>query len=115
MEDTALPLPEIDHKAVGLRIEALRVSLGLRKNTFTDAIGVDPSSYSKIIAGRKPFKAEMAYVASIRFSVPMDYFYHGVLRDLPKNLIDELLSPQGNVSSQARQPSQPTGVKTTGI
>ena len=79
-------IPKIDLAGVGLRLEALRAATGLEKRVFAATVGIDKSSYSKIIQGEKPLKAEMGYAVAMRWNVSMDYLYRGVLDGLPPNL-----------------------------
>lgn len=89
-------LPKIDHAGIASRLEALREAIDLDKGGFAQSFGVDPSSYSKMLKGEKPLKADMAYVISERWGVTMDYLYRGNLDRLPdryaKILIDKLTS-----------------------
>lgn len=76
-------MPMIDHAGVGLRLDALREATGLEKGVFSQSFGVDPSSYAKIIQGKKPLKVEMGFACAARWGVSMDYLYRGVLDSLP--------------------------------
>jgi len=80
-------LPEL----VGQRLEALRIATGLPKGDFADTVKVDRSSYSKIIKGEKPLKAEMAFIVSERWDVAMDYLYRGRLDNLPSHLSKKII------------------------
>lgn len=68
---------------VGRRVEAVRRSAGLGKVEFAKAIGIDPSSYSKIIKGEKPLKPEAAYAIYSLWGVSLDFIYAGRLESLP--------------------------------
>lgn len=81
-----------DLREVGRRLETMREVLGINQGEFADSVDIDRSSYSKIENGKKPLKAEMAYVISERWNIPMDYFYRGRLTDLPQHLAAELRS-----------------------
>lgn len=76
----------IDHEIVGQRLELVRIALGLQKRDFAIALEIDPSSYSKIISGSKPLKADHAAILADKWSVPMDYIFRGRLTDLPDNV-----------------------------
>lgn len=80
----------IDLATVGHRLEAVREALGLQKGEFAQSFDVDPSSYSKIIQGEKPLKADMAFIIAEKWGVSMDYLYRGRLNDLPANLAEKL-------------------------
>lgn len=90
MSETAVP--QIDLLGVGRRLDVLREATGLEKGVFADVSGIDRSSYSKIIQGTKPLKAEMAYAVSLRWNVSMDYLYRGVLDNLPSNLSASIIA-----------------------
>ena len=79
-------IPQIDLEGVGARLDALRAATGLEKGLFADTVGIDQSSYSKIIKGKKPLKSDMGYAVSMIWGVSMDYLYKGSLDGLPPNL-----------------------------
>lgn len=79
-------------QGVGARLEALRLALGLAKNEFAQSFGLDPSSYSKTIAGEKQLRSEAAFIIAERWNVSMDFLYRGRLSDLPDSLRDSVLS-----------------------
>lgn len=81
---------KIDLAAVGHRLEKLRIALDLNKGEFASSFGIDPSSYSKVIRGDKPLKADMAFEISEKWGVTMDYLYRGRLVDLPDALATKL-------------------------
>lgn len=89
--------PSIPDKAlVGRRIDALREAFEIAdQKAFADAIGVDESSYSKIKNGKKTLKTDMAFRASERFGVPMDYFYRGSFVGIDADLREKLLKILG--------------------
>jgi len=89
---TKIVPPKIDLKEVGRRLDALREASGLEKGVFADISGIDRSSYSKIIQGEKPLKAEMAYSLSMRWDVPMDFFYRGSLDRIPSTLSAKIIA-----------------------
>lgn len=72
----------IDPKATAVRLETLRDFVGLDKSTFAASIGVDPSTYTRIVRGERPLRAQMAYDLARRWGVTMDYFYTGSLKGL---------------------------------
>lgn len=76
-------VPKVDSAGVALRIEALREALGMEKGVFSMTFGCDPSSYSKILDGRKPLKLDMGYALAERWNVTMDFIYRGSLDKLP--------------------------------
>jgi transcriptional regulator with XRE-family HTH domain len=80
----------IDLQNVGQRLEAVREALGLQKGEFAQSFDVDPSSYSKIIKGEKPLKADMAFMIAEKWGISMDYLYRGRLSDLPASVAEKL-------------------------
>lgn len=80
----------IDYERVGERLEAIRLAVGMNKGDFARSFGLDESSYSKIIQGKKPLKADYAFEIWEKYSVPMDYIYRGRLTDLPASLAEAL-------------------------
>jgi transcriptional regulator with XRE-family HTH domain len=76
--------PNIEETAA--RIVRVREALGLSKADFANSIEVDRSSWTKIELGKKPLHADHAFRISVRYGVPMDYLYRGVLRDLPESI-----------------------------
>jgi len=72
---------------IAQRLEAIRLAHEFPKREFAQAIGLDPSSYSKVLSGTKPLKAEYALLAAERFNVPMDYIYRGKTADVPYRVI----------------------------
>lgn len=83
---------KIDLNGVGVRVRALRESLDLTGADFATAIGIDPSSLSKIEQGKKALRAEMAFQIAETWSVPMDYLYRGRMVDIPQSLESKLLN-----------------------
>lgn len=85
---------EMAPKKVAKRVEALRNVLGINKSAFADQVGIDRSSYAKILKGDKPLALDMGYSICEHFNVSMDYLYRGKTHDLPLSLaldIRELL------------------------
>lgn len=74
-------MPQIDMPGVALRLEALRLTLGMAKGDFSRSWGLDPSSYSKILDGEdpKPLKSQHAFTISTIYGVTMDFIYRGDL------------------------------------
>ena len=89
---TDYAIPQLDLEGVGRRLDAVRNATGLEKGIFADTVGIDASSYSKIIKGEKPLKADMAYAVSIRWGASMDYLYKGSLDALPPNLSASIIA-----------------------
>lgn len=81
--------PDLEETAA--RIVAVRQAIGLTKAEFADAIEVDRSSWTKIENASKPLHADHAFRISVRYSIPMDYLYRGVLKDLPASLAEKIL------------------------
>jgi len=77
----------MDKESVAFRLEAIRISYDLPKKEFAQAIGLDPSSYSKVLTGAKVLKAEYALSACQEFNVTMDYIYRGIEADVPHRVI----------------------------
>ena len=82
----------IDASAVADRLVRLREYHGQGQGEFADSVGIDRSSYSKIEAGKKPLKADMAFAIAERWGVSMDYLYRGRMTELPHKLADALMS-----------------------
>lgn len=84
---------EIHPERVAARLTVLREALGLSRSEFSDSIGVDRSSYTKIEdATGKPLHQFMAFDIATRWGVSMDYIYRGHTsdRDLPSNLANTI-------------------------
>lgn len=77
----------MDKQSIAHRLEAIRESYDLPKRDFALTIGLDPSSYSKVLTGTKVLKAEYALNACQSFNVTMDYIYRGVEADVPHRVI----------------------------
>jgi transcriptional regulator with XRE-family HTH domain len=86
----------VDQEAISKRLEAIRMAHEFAKREFALEIGLDPSSYSKILNCTKQLKAEHALKASERFNVPMDYIYRGKTADVPYRVIqaEESMQPE---------------------
>ena len=84
----------IDNEKVSERLELVRAALGLQKGDFSQSMGLDPSSYSKILKLEKPLKADHAAMLAERWGVTMDYIYRGRLTDLPESLASKLRANQ---------------------
>lgn len=74
---------EMAPKKVARRVEALRIVLDINKSTFADQVGIDRSSYAKILKGEKPLALDMGFSICENFNVSMDYLYRGKTHDLP--------------------------------
>ena len=77
---------------VAVRVQALRVSLGLTKAEFADAIDVDRSSYTKIEKGEKPLLPRTAYRIWQLYGVDMNYVYLGQIGGVPASLSKALMT-----------------------
>ena len=82
----------LDPALVGKRLDALRAATGLEKGVFADTVGIDRSSYSKIIKGTKPLKIEMGFNVASRWGVSLDYLYRGHLGQLPAALSNTIIA-----------------------
>ena len=85
-------IPTIDLAGVGARIDALRIATGMEKGLFAQSCAIDPSSYSKIIQGEKPLKADMAFACAERWGVTMDFLYRGSLDRLPEQYAKTIIA-----------------------
>lgn len=89
-------MPKINQKNVGVRLEALRGALGetteLDKGPFALSFGLDPSSYSKVILGKKALKSEHAFALAERWGVTMDFLYRGDLSKIDENLRTRIMA-----------------------
>lgn len=85
-----MPLP--DPRLIGERLIALRSFHDMRQGEFADSVGIDRSSYSKIEAGTKPLKADMAFDIAERWGVTMDFLYRGRLTELPRKMADAFMA-----------------------
>lgn len=83
-------MSDFNMKQVAQRVEGLRRAVNMDKGEFADSIEIDRSSYSKIIAGDKPLKADMAFRIAEKWGVSMDYLYRGLVKDLPADLAAKL-------------------------
>ncbi|MEL5877682.1 helix-turn-helix transcriptional regulator [Cereibacter sphaeroides] len=77
MKSVPSRLPKIDQAGVARRLEALRDALGLDKGEFAQSFGLDPSSYSKVLQGKKPLKSEYGHAIAEGWGVSMDFIYRG--------------------------------------
>jgi len=68
------------------RLIALRMALCLSKAEFSDAIGIDRSSYTKIEKANKPLLPKDAYRIWQLYGVDMNFLYLGQIGGLPLNL-----------------------------
>lgn len=85
-------LPQLDFVNVGIRLDAVRIATGLDKGLFADTVGIDRSSYSKIIKGEKPLKVDMGFAVAERWGVTLDYLYRGSLDRLPSTLSASIIA-----------------------
>lgn len=89
-------LPRLDHEGVGRRIEALRLALGIdKKGDFARSIGLDASTYSKIVKGERVLGIEYGFAISELYQVSLEFIYAGSLRDLPDDLRTKVLHNLG--------------------
>lgn len=80
-------MPKIDMKNLANRLEALRKALGVdNKGDFSDSFGLDASSYSKILNGKKPLKSEYGFAISETWGVSMDFIYRGDMSKMAEDL-----------------------------
>ncbi len=92
MEDFADPDPVL----VGRRLEALREAVGIReRKAFAHSIGLDNSSYTKIVAGNKPLQSVYAHRAAKRYGVTMDYFFDGSFAKMDETMRREIIKYLG--------------------
>ena len=74
----------IDRAAVGQRLDALRRTVDLNRITFAAHIGLDSSSYTKIVRGDIGLSSEVAFRTAQKFGVTMDFIYRGDLSGVPE-------------------------------
>lgn len=72
--------------SVAHRLVAIRTALNLTKAEFSDAIGIDRSSYTKIEKGAKPLLPPSAYRIYQLYGIDMNFIYLGQVGGLPGNL-----------------------------
>jgi transcriptional regulator with XRE-family HTH domain len=90
MDDSATVLPH-GPVMVARRLQALRLTLGMNRADFADAIGVDRSSYTKIENGNKPLLPHTAYRIYHLYGVDMNYLYLGQVGGVPSRLSSALM------------------------
>lgn len=71
---------------VANRLIKLREAMGLSKAEFSDRIGIDRSSYTKIEKGEKPILPKDAQHIFALWGVDMNYIYLGRVDGLPSHL-----------------------------
>ena len=89
---------EINFKAVGMRLEAVRKVIGLSKGDFARVFGLAPSVYARVIKGERLLQVHYAYRLHKIYNVPLDYIYTGKTTDLPpgwRGMIEKELSAAG--------------------
>lgn len=84
--------PQIDMPGVAARLEAIRIHFGLDKGEFSLSFGLDPSSYSKVLASTKPLKSDYGHAISVRWGVSMDFIYRGDLSKMAPDMRDSLIA-----------------------
>lgn len=88
----------IDPALVGRRIEAIYTALGIKKAHFADAVGIDRSSFTKIVKGDKPLLPRDAWRIYQLYGVDLNFIYGGQLVGLPPNLSSKLTQILKNLS-----------------
>lgn len=76
--------------SVGLRLEAAREALGLKKSEFADRLDYDRSSYTKVEKGEKPLLSKEAYKIYRLFGIDMNYFFLGRMDGVPASLSSKI-------------------------
>lgn len=92
-------LPQLDLQGIARRLEALRATFNLNKAQFAESFGVDASSYSKIVQGLKPLKADMAYCIAERWSVTMDFLYRGDMSKMDETMRAKYMAALNNLDA----------------
>jgi len=77
---------------VGPRVKAVRLALGLSGHEFSEMIGIDASSLSKIEHGKKPLLPYTAYKIFECYGVDMNFIYLGQVGGLPLDLSKKVIS-----------------------
>jgi DNA-binding XRE family transcriptional regulator len=79
----ALLLPQMRPDQVGRRITAIRQTLVMNKKTFADAVGVDPSSLTKIEKGQMGLDIMVGARIAELYGFGLDFIYRANLDDVP--------------------------------
>lgn len=74
------------------RLIALREALGLSKAEFSDIVGIDRSSYSKIEKANKPLLPKDAHRIWELYAVDMNFLYLGRIDSLPSSLSAKVIA-----------------------
>lgn len=93
--------------SVGMRLEAIRTAEGMSKAEFSEIIGLNASSYTRMSYGKKPLKAELAYLIAERFEVSMDYLYRNQMSQLSDSRSKKLMEALKIVQEKARSKESP--------
>ena len=86
------PETSVDPEKVAERLVAVRAALGLDKASFSDIIGIDRSSYTKIEKGIKPLLPPYAFKIYQLYSIDMNFIYLGQLGGLPQSLSKDIIT-----------------------
>lgn len=79
-------MTEIDLKAMGARLEAVRATLGLSKGDFARAFGIPPSVYTRVIQGERLLLVHHAFRLSKIYNVSLDFLYGGNIKALSPDM-----------------------------
>jgi transcriptional regulator with XRE-family HTH domain len=85
-------MPKIDLDGVAARLEAIRDVMNVGKSNFAESIGLDPSSYSKVISGQKPLKLDYGFALSEVWGVSIDFIYRGDFARLPDDMRRKMIA-----------------------
>ena len=85
-------MQQIDMPGVAARVEAVRRISQLTRDAFAKSIGLDPSSYSKVMNSTKPLKIEYGFNLAVRWGVTMDFVYRGDLSRMDPEMRNSIMS-----------------------
>ena len=77
--------------AVGLRLRAARLALGLQQKEICEAVNVAESRYSQWENGKNLLDPTVAILLGDLYGITMDYLYRGDLSSMQHSLAAKLL------------------------
>ncbi|WP_080517359.1 helix-turn-helix domain-containing protein [Cereibacter sphaeroides] len=88
----ALLSPEMNPVRVGLRLTAMRETLGLSKAQLADSVGLDRSALTRIEKGEEGLSITKAALIADLYDFGLNYLYRANVQDTPSSLRHQLLA-----------------------